>query len=243
MLRLPAIFLLAAACSAAYAVTQEEVVAGADHLYRQRLAEHEQRYALDADPAFLARVKRIADILILQSRHDFPEALTWTWEIHTTSDDDENAFCMAGGKLLIGQPFVTHLGLDDAELAMLLSHEMQHALQQHNRKEYDEALRLEPVFMNRSFATLEGAVDNDAGLMRKLEGFNANQEIEADREGMKLAWRAGWPARRLANYFKKMMRTSAYPNFERAGYPSPSQRWRIAQDVAAMLDGAAPPRQ
>jgi predicted Zn-dependent protease len=240
MLRLLVILLLAITGSAAYAVTQEEAVAGADQLYRKRLAEHEQRYALDADPAFLARVKRIADILILQARRDFPDASAWTWEIHTTSDEEENAFCMAGGKLLIGQPFVTRLGLDDAELTMLLSHEMQHALQQHNRKEYDEALRVEPAFLERPFTVLEDAVDNDAGLMRKLESFNASQEAEADREGMKLAWRAGWPARRLANYYRKMMRASAYPNFERAGYPSPSQRWRDAQDLAGTLDA---PRQ
>jgi len=66
------------------------------------------------------------------------------WEIHTTTDPEENASCMAGGKLLIGQEYVMPLELNDVELAMLIAHEMEHALLQHNLKDMREALRLEP---------------------------------------------------------------------------------------------------
>jgi predicted Zn-dependent protease len=220
----------------AWSVTQEEVEAGAARLYRERIAQDATRHAIDSDTGFLARVQRIAAILIAQARRDYPESAAWSWEVHTTTDDLENAFCMAGGKLLIAQPFVARLGLNDAELAMLLAHEMQHALQQHNRKEFEEALRLEPSLRDQPFAALERAVDNDEGLMRKLETLDAAQEDEADREGLKLAWRAGWPARALASYYRKAMRFSAYPNFERNAYPSPAQRWHAAQALAEMLD-------
>jgi predicted Zn-dependent protease len=220
----------------ALAVTQEEVAAGAARLYRERIAQDITRHAIDSDASFLARVQRIADVLIAQVRRDYPESGVWSWEVHTTTDELENAFCMAGGKLLVGQPFVVRLGLNDAELAMLLAHEMQHALQQHNRKEFEEALRLEPSLRDLPFAVLEHAVDNDESLMRKLETFDAAQEVEADREGLKLAWRAGWPARALAGYFRKAMRFSAYPNFERNAYPSPAQRWHAAQMLAETLE-------
>jgi predicted Zn-dependent protease len=233
--------MLALSCCGVRAVTQEEVMAGADRLYRERLDEARRHNRLDGNPALLARLTRIAAPLIAQAARDYPGTAHWRWEIHTTADADENAFCMAGGKLLIGQAFVAGLGLDDAELAMLLSHEMQHALLQHNRKEYEEAMRIEPAFRQQPFAALEYAVDHDADLIAGLAGFNRLQEIEADREGLKLAWRAGWPAGRLARYFRKMMRASAYPNAERAGYPAPSLRWRNARELARQLDtGSAP---
>lgn len=236
------VLLLFLSCCGAHAVTQDEVAAGAERLYRERIVEAERRYRLDADPAFLARVRRVAGSLIAQAARDYPETAHWRWEIHTSADADDNASCMAGGKLLIGQAFVIRLGLDDAELAMLLAHEMQHALLQHNREEYEEALRIEPALRQQPFAVLEHAVDHDAGLIARLADFNARQEAEADRAGMELAWRAGWPADRLAKYFRKMMRASAYPNFARAGYPAPSQRWRAAQELARELEAKPEPR-
>ena len=245
VMRLVMFLLLMWSCCGVRAVTQEDVMAGADRLYRERLDEAGRRHQLDTDPALLARLTRIAAPLIARAAREYPETAHWRWEIHTTADADENAFCMAGGKLLIGQAFVAGLGLDDAELAMLLSHEMQHALLQHNRQEYEEALRIEPALGRQPFAALEYAVDHDAALIARLAEFNKRQEIEADREGLKLAWRAGWPADRLARYFRKMMRASAYPNAERGGYPAPSLRWRnareLAQELARELDGRPAP--
>ncbi len=209
---------------------------GAARLYQERLLEMGRRYALDADPAFVARAQHIMDKLLVQARRDYPEAAHWQWEIHVTSDTDENAFCMAGGKVLLGQPYVLRLGLSEAELAMLLAHELQHSLQRHNLREYEEAMRIDPAWTARPFAELELAVDDDSALVRKLAEFNAAQEDEADREGLRLAWRAGWPAAHLANYFRKVQKASPYPNFDRLGYAAPSQRWHAARSLAAQLD-------
>lgn len=205
-------------------------------MYREHVAEAEQRAVLDTDAAFLARVRNIAERLIQRATGDYPQTAGWSWEIHTTTDPHENAFCMAGGKLLIGQRFVAELGLNDAELAMLLGHEMQHAIQEHNLKEFLEAIRLDPGWQERPFAALEHAIDNDHALMRKLDDFNAGQEIEADREGLQLAWRAGWPALRLANYFRKLARASASPNFDSRSHPAPARRWQAARALAETLD-------
>jgi predicted Zn-dependent protease len=235
---------LAVACAAASAPTQEQVMQGAARLYRARIAEIEQRYALDRDPVFLARVRRVTDTLLQQARRDYPNCASWSWEIHTTDDDDENASAMAGGKLLVGQPFVTAMGLNDAELAMLIAHELQHALQEHNLKEFLEAMRVDPAWGERPFSELEQAVDDDGALVRRLAPLNASQEEQADSEGLKLAWRAGWPADKLANYFRKIRKASAYANFDRPGYPAPARRWQAAHALAQALEqeGAmAPP--
>ncbi len=218
------------------ALSQGEVIAGAAHIYHKQLTEIDQRGGLDLDADFLMRVKRIAASLIVQAKREFPETMDWTWEIHISSDEEETAFCMAGGKLLLGQAHAVKLSLNDAELAMLLSHEIEHALQQHNLKEYAEALRLFPVWQQQPFSALEVAVDNDTGLMHALARFNFDQEIEADREGLMLAWRAGWPASRLANYFKKLSRASHSANFDSASHPAPARRWQAARALAQDLE-------
>ncbi|HEX7643383.1 MAG TPA: M48 family metalloprotease [Burkholderiaceae bacterium] len=228
------VFVLAAV--SVHAVTREDVEAGAARLYRERVEEARQRYQLDADTAFLERVQRIAARLIAQAAYESDVVEGLAWEIHTTTDPEENASCMAGGKLLIGQAYAQRLQLDDAELAMLIAHEMEHALQQHNLKEAREALRLEPQWDMRPYAELEYAIDHDEGLMRKLDAFDVEQEFEADREGMRLAVHAGWPAKELANYFKKLVHHDLMANADRREHPAPARRWRAAQALAAELN-------
>jgi predicted Zn-dependent protease len=212
-------------------LTQELVVARAAILYADRIAQ----LRIDGDDRFTARVRGIAAGLIAQARRDYPDTALWHWEIHTTDDPDQNADCMAGGKILVSKAYVERLQLGDAELAMALAHEIEHAALRHNLKEYQQALRLDPGWARRPFIELEDAVDNDRHLMAKLAQTNYEQEEEADREGMRLAWRAGWPAVRLSGYFKKMARASNWPNRAKADYPSPSSRLRAARALADSL--------
>lgn len=219
----------------AAALSQEEVMAGAARLYRGRMEELRVSHRLDADSAFHERVLRIARPLIAQAARSHPETARWDWEIHTTPDGDEHAYAMAGGKLLLSRAYAHELQLSDAELAMVLGHEIAHAALRHNLIEYEEAMRLEPAWAARPFAELERAVDHDPGLMRKLAPLGMVQERAADREGMLLAWRAGWPAQALARYFRKVARASASPNFDQLAHPSPSSRWQAARALAATL--------
>jgi predicted Zn-dependent protease len=212
-------------------LTQELVVARAAILYAERMS----KLRIDGDERFTARVRGIALPLIAQARRDYPDTARWDWEVHTTDDPDQNADCMAGGKILVSRAYVERLELADAEVAMLLAHEIGHAALHHNLKEYRQALLLEPRRAGRPFIELEDAVDNDRELMALLAQTNYEQEQEADREGLRLAWRAGWPAARLSGYFRKMVRASDWPRRSKADYPSPSSRWHAARMLADTL--------
>jgi predicted Zn-dependent protease len=236
-----ALVLASAACGQAGAVTREEVVAGAERLYRERVEELAARQELDTDDAFLERLQQIWRPLLAQAAREQPETANWAWEIHSSNDADENAYCMAGGKIIVGHPFVQRLGLDDTELAMLLSHEMQHALLEHNLREFQEVLRIEPAWAERPFAELEYAVDHDSALMRKLGDFDAAQELDSDRAGLLLAVRAGWPPLRLANYYRKLSRASALPYFDSREHPAPARRWQAMRELAERLAAGQAP--
>ena len=222
--------------SVAQAVTQDQVMAGAARLFEKHLSGLRASHRLDDNPRFAARVAAIAWPLVAQARRDYPEAAGWAWELHTTSDSEENAFAVAGGKLLVSSAFVAGLDLTDAEMAMLLAHEISHAVMLHNLREHEEALRLEPQWAARPYEELEDAIDNDAGLIRKLAAFNARQEEEADREGMRLAARAGWKPSELAQFFRKLARGSQMPNFGSFDHPAPALRARAAREQAAALE-------
>lgn len=236
--------LLLLLCGVAQAVTQGEVMAGSAKLYRERIEELRSGHRLDDDQRFGARVEAVARPLIERARREFPESASWDWELHTTTDGDANAFAMAGGKLLVSRAFVHELALSDAELAMLLAHEIMHVVLKHNLKEFEEALRLEPARAAQPFAQFEHAIDHDHALMRKLADFNREQEVEADREGLLFAARAGWPPAALAGYYRKLARNSHSPNFDSFAHPAPASRWRAARALAAQLATGAPaPRQ
>ncbi|HEY1151134.1 MAG TPA: hypothetical protein VGF27_21300 [Pseudoduganella sp.] len=236
-----AIALLIVLHGAAQAVTQEEVAAGAARLYRERIETLRAAYRLDSDERFQARVERIARPLIAQAIRDYPAAASFAWEVHTTPDGDPNASSMAGGLLLVGGEHVSDLSLSDAELAMLLAHEIAQSVLLHNLREAEEAIRLNPSWSTRPYAELEHAIDNDGALMRALGGFNAACEEVADREGMRLAWRAGWPAEALAGYFRKLARHSRSPNLTSAEHPSPNARWIAARALAQNLKPGSDP--
>jgi predicted Zn-dependent protease len=224
-----------AAVCAPLDLTPESVTAGAQSLYRARLADAEQKFELDTDTAFVVRVKRIADRLIVQAMHDDPETRNFKWEIHVTDDAQESASGMAGGKLLVGQAYVEKLALNDSELAMLLGHEIAHIVLAHNFREMQEALKMEPERSAQSFAALEYAIDHDAALMTKLADLNSAQESEADMEGLRMAARAGWAPLALAGYFKKMAHADPMANFDSREHPAAARRWRAARELAAQI--------
>ncbi len=227
----PAVLTLWLGLACAEPLTQQLVVERAAVLYAGRL----DKLTLDADPRFSGRVRGIALPLIARAVRDYPDTAHWAWEIHTTDDPNQNADCMAGGKILVSAVYVERLELSDAELAMLLAHEIEHAAQHHNLKEYQQALLLDPRWAQRPHLELEHAIDHDDDLIALLAATNYRQEQEADREGLLLAWRAGWPAARLATYFKKVARASERPRRSKPDYPSPLQRWQAARELADTL--------
>lgn len=227
--------LAAADLPLAAGLTQTQVMLRASAAYAERLAELKHNGTLDVDDGFLARLHRIAAPLIAQAGRDYPESAQWRWEIHTSSAPDQSADGMAGGKVLVSQAYAERLQLSDAELAMLLAHEIAHAVLRHNLLEYQEALRLEPGRAARPFSELWDAVDHDSTLMDKLAPLGRAQEAEADRTGMLLAVRAGWPPQRLARYYRKLVRSSDWPGQESASHPSPQSRWQAMSALAATL--------
>ncbi|NRR33669.1 M48 family metalloprotease [Oxalobacteraceae bacterium] len=188
---------------------------------------------LDRDRALLGRLQTIMAKLVRQAVLIKPEAALWAWEVHLGSDSDVDAVSMAGGKILVGSAFVRSLALDDGELAVLLAHEVAHALAEHQRETLSEALLFnrQPVV---PLDVLMERLDTDLSLQIKLSGLSSLQESEADQLGMVLAHRAGWPASAMVSFYRKLAEHEQASVLS-GSHPAAASRLSMAKGMALLL--------
>ena len=112
-----------------------------------------------------------------------------------------NAYALPGGFVFITEPLLDLCAQDPDELAFLLGHEMGHVLCGHAKSHLTAR-----TLLNAVTARLSGA-----GLMlRQLlsKGYSRELELEADREGTRLAAAAGFDPRAAARALRRLARVS-----------------------------------
>jgi predicted Zn-dependent protease len=188
---------------------------------------------LDKDRALLARLKSITESLVNAAVELKPAAAEWSWELHLSSDPGIDAVCLAGGKLLVGIPFIQRLKLDDGELATLLAHEIAHAVAEHQREYLSEAL-LVTQRPELPLDVLQQRIDSDLGLQIRLSRLSAIQEREADQLGMVIAHRAGWPPAAMLSFYAKLAGDGASSPLI-ASHPDASSRVSLAKGMLRLF--------
>jgi len=166
--------------------------------YQQTLKEANGKKTLNTDPAALARVREISSRLIAQAPIFRPDAKNWKWEINVDKNNQVNAYCMPGGKIMVFTGLIDQLKPSDDELAVVIGHEISHALREHGRERMSQAyvqqfgLQALAAFATGTAGT---AAVQAAGVGSQLFFALPNsrtQEAEADRMGLELAARAGY---------------------------------------------------
>src|SRR5215212_8862839 len=80
-----------------------------------------------------ATLRAISSRLIAHSAKWNDRARQWQWEVNLIGSKQINAFCMPGGKIAVFTGILDQLRLTDDETAMVVGHEMAHALREHAR--------------------------------------------------------------------------------------------------------------
>jgi len=172
--------------------------------YDRQVADERRQGRLDLDVATLRRLQHITDRIIAQAVKLKPAAVHWHWTLHLTSDPDVSAYCMAGGKLMVGSHFIQSYHLSDAELAVVLGHEVGHAIAEHVREQVSAVLLQHPRNPDRDLDDVIAEMNSDMSTFIRLAPLSKIQEQEADRIGIRLAAMAGFPPSAALDFYAKL---------------------------------------
>ena len=180
------------------------VDAAAARAYRAQLETFATDHRLDADPLFLNRLRRIVDRLKVAATIERADAAFIPWEIHTCRRCNENASAMAGGKLLVGEEFVSRLKLSDDELGYLVAHEMGHVLSEHSREYATTARFFAGNGKNRDYEDIQNELNESIVLSLDMASLARHQEFEADFVGFVLGARSGFEPAAMMQLLQKL---------------------------------------
>ena len=253
-------FLLAAATSAAAApalaqvdvgpssrvrqlVPAEELEVAAAQQYAQMMAEARSKGALaPANNAQYQKLQRIATRLVPQTPQWNDRSRAWRWEINLINSKQINAFCMPGGKIAFYTGILDQLNLTDDETAMIMGHEMAHALREHARARIAKSQGTGTLLsLGAQLLGLGQLGDVAASLGTQLLSlrFSREDESDADLVGLEVAARGGFNPQASVSLWEKMGRASSGsggPNFL-STHPSGPQRIQQLQANVPKVQG------
>lgn len=193
-------------------MSSEKIDQMAAQSYAQLKSGAVSKGTLNENPVMLQRVRAIAARIEPQTGVFRPDAPAWKWEVNVISSDELNAFCMPGGKIMFYSGLINKLHLSDDEIAIVMGHEISHALREHSREQISQALAAQAAIdIGTSLLGLGSGSADIASMGYKnfvATKFSRTDESEADRIGLELTARAGYDPRAGVTLWKKMIQAS-----------------------------------
>ena len=198
--------------SLAKLVPADQMERGAAQQYAQLLQQAAQQKALaPADHPQVTRLRAIAQRMLPFTSKWNPRAAQWKWEVNLIGSKQINAFCMPGGKIAFYSGILETLKMTDDEVAMVMGHEVAHALREHARARAGKAaatnIGANVISGLFGLGNVGNAVLGASANLLTLK-FSRDDETEADTVGLELAARAGYDPRAGITLWRKMQQAS-----------------------------------
>jgi Zn-dependent protease with chaperone function len=197
-------------------VPADELEGAAGQQYGQMMAEAKAKNVLMPDSApQVQRLRSIARRIIPYTPQWNSRAPQWKWEVNLIQSAQINAFCMPGGKIAFYTGILEKLALSDDETAMIMGHEMAHALREHARSRVAKSGATSAVLsIGAQLLGLGQLGDVAANLGTQLLTlkFSREDETEADLVGLELAARSAYQPRASVTLWQKMAANSGGSN-------------------------------
>lgn len=215
-------------------------------LSTQQYQEYMSAAKLSTNQNNTALVKRVGQRLasavenFLMNNGYANEVQNFQWEFNLVADNQANAFCMPGGKIVVYEGMLP-VTQDEASLAIVLGHEIAHAVAKHSAEQLSKQTRQQYAAqiggsVLSSVASAKG-LGNYAQLLDMVAqtGFNfanlkfsRDNETEADRLGLIFAAMAGYDPQLAIPFWQRMAASSTSTTSELLS-DHPSDEKRIAE--------------
>jgi Zn-dependent protease with chaperone function len=224
-------------------VPATELETAAAQQYGELLQEARAKKALapESHPQ-LQRLRAISSRLIADAPRWNERARGWHWEVNLIGSQSINAFCMPGGKIAVFTGLIDKLQLTDDELAMVVGHEMAHALREHARERIAKSQGTGALLSlgAQLFGLGQlGDVAANVGTQLLTLKFSRDDETEADLVGLEMGARAGYNPRAAVSLWDKMAKASG--NGGNIGFlsthPTGVDRMRRLQENIPRVEG------
>ena len=208
---------------------------------------------LSTNTAEVERVKRVGKNIEMAVNQYFSQKnmtyqlKDYKWEYNLVESKDINAWCMPGGKVVI-YTGILPITQDDTGLAVVMGHEIGHAIAQHGNERMSQqlAVQLGGVALATALATKPSqtqqlwmaafGLGSSVGI---LLPYSRLQENEADRLGLTFMAMAGYDPRKSVDFWERMSKAKtgqAPPEFLST---HPSDQTRI-QKIKAIIPEVMP---
>jgi len=169
------------------------------------------------------------------------EVQNFQWEFNLVANNQVNAFCMPGGKIVVYEGMLP-VTQDEASLAIVLGHEIAHAVAKHSAEQMSKQMRQQYAAqiggsVLSQLSQTKGISQNSAALIDLIaqEGFNfanlkysRDNETEADRLGLIFAAMAGYDPQKAIPFWQRMSELGGGSQKSEIFSDHPSDEKRIA---------------
>ena len=213
-------------------------------LSTQQYQEYMKSSKVSTDQGNTALVRRVGQRLatavetFLRDNGYANEIENFQWEFNLVADNQVNAFCMPGGKIVVYEGILP-VTQDEASLAIVLGHEIAHAVAKHSAEQMSKKIRQQ--YGTQIGATVlsqaAGVSSGTAGALAQLaqQGFNfanlkysRDNESEADHLGLIFAAMAGYDPQAAIPFWQRMSQLSGGNKKSEFLSDHPSDEKRIA---------------
>ncbi|MGI9115089.1 MAG: peptidase M48 family protein [Chthoniobacterales bacterium] len=168
----------------------------------------DQSQAITSGPEY-DMVRRVASRL---ARATGQAGANFDWEESLVRDDQVNAFCLPGGKIVV-YTGILPVAQNEAALATVLGHEMAHATSRHGAERVLQQNLTQTFMTGVAVSISDMDYDKQRAVMGALGAgaqfgvlmpFSRKDESEADRIGLHYMARAGYDPRESINFWQRM---------------------------------------
>jgi len=162
-----------------------------------------QRFGVLDSPSLQAFVARVGQRLVEEA-----EYTGFEYRFTALDAPEVNAFALPGGFIYVTRGLLTEAN-SEAELATVVGHEIGHVTSHHAAKQLTRAFGLQFLTLGlialspggREHAAKWATLSTEL-FSRILLGYGREAELESDEKGIRYAFRAGYDARQMVNFFR-----------------------------------------